>query len=111
MNKKLFLFLFLLANYTNILAQKLTTPSNYVVTYKIKIAEILDAKSAKDAAADLTDLFDSNLQTFNPATNELVIKSVFVQGKETFAENLLEIGYTLITFSVFYKEISITTPK
>ena len=108
---KIICLLIFVFTFNNINAQKLTTPSNYLVEYKLRIAEISDLKAAKDAAAELTDIFDSNLQTYNPATNELVIKSVFVQDKNKFAENLLELGYTLITFSVYHREISTTNSK
>lgn len=110
MNKIIFVLIFVVS-FIQSNAQKLTTPSNYLVVYKLKIAEIADARTAKDASVDLTDLFDSNLQTFNPSTNELVIKSVFVQDQAKFAANLLELGYTLVAFSVTYKETSTTTTR
>lgn len=110
MNKIFFVLIFVVS-FIHSNAQKLTTPSNYLVVYKLKIAEISDSRTAKEASVDLTDLFDSNLQTFNPTTNELTIKSVFVQDQAKFAANLLELGYTLMAFSVTHREVASTISK
>lgn len=98
MKKTLFLLICFCLLTIGLKAQGLTTESNYIVTYKIKLAEVTNAISAKEASLELQQLFDSDLQKFDSSNLEITIKSVFYQDEAAFATNLLEVGYTLTSF-------------
>lgn len=104
--KKLLLLFFSVFTFA-ILAkgQDLTTKENYTLIYTIKLAEVTDVISAKEASMVLQELFDSNLQSFNAGTLEITIKSVFSSDQTKFTDKLLNNGYTLIYFDKKIKEL------
>ncbi len=97
--KRLLLFLALCAIIPSVKAQSLTTEFNYKITYKIKLAQVTDIVTAKEASVELQKLFDSDLQKFDASTHEITIKSVFVEADTVFASQISELGYTLQSFS------------